>query len=796
MKQEFKNECNHSTRGFNAILNALELPRRVDVSSVRRLLSFLDSVFDFYLIKEREQGIRYPILFVPCAKEWAEVVSIEYLMYKFESIYDSNRMRQLRNEFSNIDLTRKGYTNTEAKNVVKWWRYKAKPIVQTVVNNNTNERNLIVCGKSVYDLIISKKGLMRFVGDTPKTSVTYSGVIEAEKQFADYEDFENVFCFYSGNGYCDEYELYAINNWKKLRNCFIIEFRSAPYCLDDVLRWGKRLCEIFPHQYLLSKDATMLRYQDFVSLTSEEAHYLFNEQPQNPHTLVPFPAEIENEIEYIIDFYKGDDNWRFSIKDRNILSLCLCDEARDAYLDFLKKDKPNLFEDEWWKTILDTVLSHFPMESIVDRIISFVRPELKAAFVICDAPGAVKTSIKDYFRKQGLTIKYYSYSQLKDKVVKERKIVVLRFCPHNLSSMNYPHKNPNSFDEFPLKAGQSILDIINELAFPDYCKYKYDYDLLLCLSANSRYRRELLGGEICNPIKPSIQYISHYSEWDDDDNENPQSPIPTVRFDFLDGTSCALPVNEVLVCEDTSGERFIDSIRNLEEYGQLCALKAIQPIGELADKTIDVFFKDERMTTSEMENKWRDELVNKGIIPQEHCREVPIWKYLLYNRILDCCTDNRLIENHSQESLWQLLRHKTSDQRLLDLYAKLGVKVQLERVLRDWCDITKVEPLIPGLKKDRENLMINYLGLNRGELSLYRKKQLLTRAMSRTRNTVTEGFLCKILYKDITDELAVELLGDSQYADYLVVDSKEDIETLKSIAEETINLRIIKTYSL
>ena len=40
---EFKTVCNNTTRQFDAIINALQLPRRIDKADVKRLLSFIDN---------------------------------------------------------------------------------------------------------------------------------------------------------------------------------------------------------------------------------------------------------------------------------------------------------------------------------------------------------------------------------------------------------------------------------------------------------------------------------------------------------------------------------------------------------------------------------------------------------------------------------------------------------------------------------------------------------------------------------------------------------------------------------
>lgn len=798
MKEEFKTVCNNTTQHFNAIIQALQLPRRVNLLEVTRLLSFIDSIIDYYIQLGKKETTRYPIIYIPCAKDWVEEVCLEFVMYKIESFFDSERMQQLDENYNYIDNSRRHYSNTELRKIRKWWRDVAKPIVRSVGNNNKNVRNLIVCGKSACNRIEAKQELRRFLGKCPKTSITCSDAIDVEERFLDYQSFENIFCFYSNNGICDTYESNAIN-WPGLKNCFIFEFDYAPYCLHNVLRDGERLCEKFTGSFLLSRSKENI-YPDYITLTSEEAHYLFNEKPENQHEFIPFPEIIEEDREFILELYKGDgdDESRFSIKDRNILSLCLCDEAKSAYIEFLKKEKPIIFEDSMWKSVLNLLLENMQGQGVVEKIMSFVDLNRRTAFVICDTPDSIKKAIKGFFDSKGLKIKFYKYKNLKDKTISEKRIIILRFCPHNISSQYYSYKNPNSFDEYLLKKDQTVLDIINEIAIIDYSKYKYDYDLHLYAATKSAFRREKLGGELEKPQNPNVPYVSHYnSELDDDACEQPQAnTIPTVKFEYSDGTSVQLPENEVLVCENNNGDQFIERIRDLKEHGQLNQIRAVQPIYELADETMNVFFNDERQTTTDLENILRNDYVSHGLIPADHNCEIPIWKFLLDRKIRDYCVENGLIQLNQHEALWSLLRNNLEDDRIQNLYKQIGVQVQLERVLRNWCDTSVAEPIIPGMKRDREKIIISFLGLNRGMLSLYRKKQLLTREMTRTRNRITEGFLCRILFDDITDELAAELLEDSQYAEYLAIDTREDIETLKAIALEHINLRQIKTITI
>lgn len=794
MKEEFKAACNNNTEYFNAIIHALQLPRRVNKQEVTRLLSYIDSIIDYYLQLDKQENACYPIIFIPCSKRWAEEVCIEYVTYKIETSSDSKRMTQLRESFGCVDAARMGLNHRELMKELAW-RKIIKPIVRSVANNSTTTRNLIVCGQSIYNNLISKQRLVHLLGDSPQTSIVCFDSIEVEEKYKDYQSIENVFCFYSKNGICDTYESNAIN-WTGLKNCFIFEFGYASYCLHDVLKCGERLCDKFSHRPLLSREKENI-YPDYITITAEEAHYLFNEKPQLSHTTIPFPEKINNDKEYIIEFYKGDDAWRFSIKDRNILSLCLSQEVQNAYIEYLRQEKPFLFEDSMWEAVFNLLLQNIKEQDVVEKIMSFVDLNRKAAFVICDTPDPIKNALKEFFNNKGLKIKFYQYKDLKDKTIKEQQIVILRFCPHNISSQYYSYKKPNSFDEFSLKDDQIVLDIINEIAIIDYSKYKYDYDLHLYSVTNSHFRKAVLGGTIEKPQNPDIQYISHYSELDEDACEQPQSNfIPTVRFDYSDGSSDSLPENEVLICEKHNGERLIENLRNLIELDQLGQIHAIQPICKLADTTMDVFFEDGRETTTAFENTLREQYVNQGYIPVNHNALVPIWKFLLERKIREYCVQNGLISENQHGELWPLLRNNLEDEHIQHLYKQMDVRVQLDTVLKNWCDLSTVEPLVPGIKKDREKLFINYLGLNKGVLSLYRKKQLLTRDITRTRNKITEGFLSRILLYDISDELATELLDDSQYAEYLAIDSKEDIETLKTIATENINLRQIKTYTI
>lgn len=797
MKEEFKTACNNTTEHFNAILNALQLPRNVKQTEAIHLLSYVDNIIDYYLQLGSQDAMRYPIIYIPCAKDWAEKVCIEYVLYKMESSFDSDRRNQLYSDYNHIDNTQRGYSQAELTRICRWWRHKARPIVRSANKDNKEDaRNLVVCGNSAYNQIINKQELMRFMGETPKTSITCSDAIDVEENFPDYENIENIFLFYSNNGICDTYESNAIN-WNGLKNCFIFEFDYTPYCLHNVLNDGEKLCKKFTNRLLLSRSKENI-YPDYITLTPEEAHYLFNEEPQNPHAVIPFPEIIEKDKEFIFEFYKGDDECRFSIKDRNILSLCLCDEANDAYVEFLRNEKPIIFEDSMWEAVLNLVLQNNRQQDIVNKIISFVGLEEKVAFVVCDAPDSIKTALRKIFASRGIKLKFYQYKNLKERSIREKRIVILRFCPHNISSQYYSYKNPNSFDEYSLKKDQTVLDIINEIAIIDYCKYKYDYDLHLYAATKSAFRRERLGGELEVPQNPNVQYVSHYSsELDDDACEQPQAnTIPTVMFEYSDGTSVHLPENEVLICENNNGDQFIERIRELKEHDRLGQIRAVQPIYELADETMNVFFNDERQTTTDLENNLRNDYVSNGLIPADHNREVPIWKFLLDRKIREYCLEKGLIQPNQHDALWTLLRNNLEDERIQNLYNQIGVQVQLERVLRNWCDTSVAEPIIPGMKRDREKIIISFLELNRGMLSLYRKKQLLTRDMTRTRNRITEGFLSRILFDEITDELAAELLEDSQYVEYLAIDAKEDIEALKAIALEHMNLKQIKSYTI
>ena len=199
LKEEFKAACNNTTGCFNAIIQALQLPRRVVSSEVTRLLSYIDSVIDYYLKLDKQENVRYPIIYIPCSKKWAEEVCIEYVTYKIEMTYDKARLGHLKNELKRpIDSTGLGlspdeqaqYQRTERK-----WRRHIRPLVREA-QPTENVRNLVVCGQGIYNTITNRQNLMRFLNESPTTSITCSYAIAVEKQYQYvYNDFENIFCF-------------------------------------------------------------------------------------------------------------------------------------------------------------------------------------------------------------------------------------------------------------------------------------------------------------------------------------------------------------------------------------------------------------------------------------------------------------------------------------------------------------------------------------------------------------------------------------------------------------------------
>lgn len=790
MTEQFKQVCNNNSDEFNAIVNALNLPRNVRRDNVLRFLSFVDSIIDYYLLKIPEHGvIRYPIVFIPCAKTWAERICLEYVAYKIQATFDGGRRKQLQGEFENPIVV----PNGAPKNYVRRERYfrnTIRPILEGY-NEDLAIRNLIVCGNVAYRGIIRNSILKRFYGETPLTSIDCCDVVNAECRYADFPEIENIFIFYSNNDECNSYEINSLGQWGSLKNCFIFEFDTTPYSLNNILRRGRRLGNCFLHNHIFSQDNTESRYEDFITLTEEEAHYLFDEECPKAHIVVSPPIDDKEKADFI-EFYKGEEEWRFSIKDRNILSLCLCKEIRETYLNYLKETKPQLFADEWWSATLNIILDNIQTLNIKDRVTEFVGDERgRVAFVMSNGTQVFQQPLRHLFRP--LQLSFYQYKDLQNNNIRETKIVVLRFMPHNLSSRYYTPRFPNSFDGYSLRANQTILDIINEVAFLDYEKYKYDYEVCLRAATTSCYRNAKLGGQL-NLVRPDIQIITSYNDFDDDECDRPQpNVISVVNFEFADGANERWPESEFLICKKNDGEMFIENIRNISESCGFGEISAIQPISELADSTMDVFFKEVRNTSSKMEDELRKSYVEGGIIPLDHNQEVPIWKFLLERKIRDYCIQHRIIEDAANGSLWELLENQMEHDCLQNLRSEIGVSVSLRCILKSWCDTSSAEPLAPGRKKDRVQLITQYLRLNQGVSTLYHRKQKLTKNMTRKRNNITESFLCEILFNEISDDLATKLLEDPQYADYLTIDSKEDIETLKNIAKENIKLRTINS---
>lgn len=832
MTEEFKQCCSCNTPQFNAIFNALNISQRadklvVDEVAIMRLLSFVNNILDYYLSLESESDdIRYPIILIPCAQglptNWVETVCAEFILYKIVATFDPGIMSRIQRSTSGPIITR-GESKAEQNRYFyneKNWRDCFGPIVSAYKNSSNPGRNLIVYGQTIANQLEGKRNVKRFLDLFNSESLTYvdnneDNIIALEDKLTSgvYKEIENIFCIYSRIDACKKYQKSSLNNWHKLKNCFVFEFISAPYSLGDILRNAndnRGIGRVFTGQYLLSHDETKSKYPDFITLTSEESRYIWGTKSNLKRIIIPYPSVINDYKDHIIALYRGDsveDDVHFSIKDRNLMSLCLNDQLKQEFMDYIRKEKHAVYEDVFLRSILDIAMKNFPTNQILEHIVDFVGEEKTVAFVICDVPKPFKSELRKLCKCRGKELKFYQYKDLRERgtkdgtkkeiAVKEKKIVILRFMPHNISS-DYSPQKPNSFEEFNIRPTQEILDVINELTIIDYERYRYNYNLRLSAVTTSTFRQEKLGGNIDIPkTKALIPYVSIYNELDDDENERVQYDIPMICFTYADNTTRKLPESEFVVCEDHAGKRFVTQLRDLKEDNVLSTISAIQCISDLADSTLKVFFNQVPESSAFLlESSLREQGVKDGIIPKEHNENVPVWKFYLDKKIRSYCEDNNLIDHNSSAPLWELLRTKIKDDRLVELYRCMNVTVQFERVLKEWCDVTKSEPIAPGYKLNRRNLLVNYLGLNSGIERHYHLKQLAVKNSTLQQNKTTEGFLKNILYTDITDELSEELLGEEQYVEAFALESKADIEALRDIAEKEVNLKSIKDIQL
>lgn len=757
--------------------------------SYKNVLRYVDAIVDYYIRKPKEKNVRYPIIYIPESGNDVKYLCEVYLFLKMALVH-STAAAALKTDW---DYSKMSPEEQKETNKIR----KRKQNIKGLRDPNCVYHKSMVWVCTTEYRKLRKDVLVDSLCQTNEIFLTDNCVADFEDNYGPdiYGNVNNLFLFPINNRdssitFCRS----SISSWKSVNNCFVFVFDTSNFQLHHIYDKARVLCDIYPQQSY--EENGKVSYSLFITLTKEECNTVFSRPANVKHFMVKVDTP---EKDCIIDMFSHG----FYNRHRNILSLCLDESACKAFSIYINNEidstfAGNLYYQAVLKVAYDCLMSH--NEEMTAKIKDFSGESEIGVVIDCYCPEKIKQALGNCLKERGIKFTFYTYNDLKkvsgrqNNGINENKIVVLLFIPHVIHRIDMVYNcYPNSFDGYYLNSDQQLLEITNDLTTCDFysLKNKYNYKLNALLS--SEFRKEAMffqNFEITNTdnvwsllysVEDQVEYVG-----------NSSGPVMKLYYD--DNSRDSISDTEWLIYTNKGDNRMhLQKARVLYNTNSFDNIDSVQRISKLADETVDIFIKESYKGDSALETKIIEDYIAKRRNQDiDINKDIPIWKYMIKEKIETLCISKGIVthdEVERAESTWDLLRYKLDDERFVKLYDEIGVSVRKEYFLQFWCNVLIDKPIIP----DEKEKLLN-LGLERGIIDMYVRKQRKQKLETKSTNNETEKFLRSVLFRDLTDDILEEIIQDNSMSEILPTDSKDNIKALKEIAESQISLKKLKSY--
>lgn len=732
------------------------------------MLNYLNSVIDYYL-ERKDGGLRFPVVHIPNAPDWAESVFAEFLVLKMALSYGGDVISRLKAEKANNTIYTSG--DTRKDKAVDNYRTYIKKIVRAGIPGMSLEgKNLMFCEEKVLNATRGNRnvhletvigGFNKLRNEAPLSVCSGIGRKEIDKETYDDEAFgdtiKNLFVFYRNASRYKWMNGPGIRQagMPNVRNCFVFLFSPRP---QRLYRTRERMVGFGHDKFEMLPEKEALRNKDFITLTEEESLYLFGREHVSQHVFIPDNQLMFNEL---IGSYVN--SCQYPVLERNHLSLCLTLQLCDDYLKKAMESAPEELPS-------DTAMSmeyqlDVSKEDVIPRIREFIGEGRRVAFILPhDASRKEKEALAGLFGNRR-KISFYSFSDMKPKkgkiMIKESCIISLTYRGHFAGSPF--HRYPNSLDPYIVNEGQRILEIIHGFAFNSVREWDmYEYRKLLALSLNSEFRKER-GYALEQPTKPTVEK----AEYDSEPDAEGRGAVPRHSVIFEDKTRTSVLDTDLIICGPKSGMRIMRVSDATDEYDTLEGME-IQKLSDL-DDIVKIFMENQDTKGRQSIESLRKYFVSAGRITEK--------------------------EAASGNTIWNiLLRHKVEaegEQAVYDEIMKpFEHKISLT-AFRRWHDPDD-SMILPRDKKTQRRLM-ECLGLTDSYLFAMRAVKRAAVSDTRGRNETIDRFMLSYLLEDITPELFEEFRESSVNESFQIQD-QGDLEAFVSSLREEIRLKKVEAF--
>lgn len=785
LHDNFIKTAKQESHEFKALLNILS-SLNLHTKEGRKLLCVLNNIIDYYINREVEYSddVKMPIVYFPLCEDWAQMLCEEFVALKMSLLWGKSTRTNILSSYKSkpfIYLPEK-VNKKEREACSKHFRFKrdvAKYLTDDILDmpSNANEKCFFYSRtlSDEYNLSLKTKGHYHFIQDvvgdsfsTEKSLIILNGDEDEVYKKIEQNDgrfkIPHIFLFLQKNidgrniQLCMKMQRSTIKEYNEdydagIHNVIAFLFSQKPY-------WQRE---------------KFAETRDFISFTKAEMDYLFERQ-EPCIDFYELGCEInaeEYQIKNTFDFMIQD--IAHEVKLRNELAICFTDQS----LSKIKEEILNLnseVNEEYTDYFLQLIHNKYKTE-LTEILYNWIKFHEIAVVLDYNIDVYYKKQLKFFLQSKcgASSVNFYTFKNFKahkDGLISihEQKILVLSMLNHctGRSWAIYP----NSFDQYHLNPGQSVLQINNKIVFdPRYSWYSYRYEEQLRLLLNSNYRVRYVKNGIQLPDKPIKIGIEPKEDEDEQNVRDRQSGVEQnrVKVSFGPRQHKVLDEYDFVLCkymDEISICTILDVLRDFEDPTVI----SIQPLTDFYQPLEDLLDNEERRA-------------GEG-------------ELMIRNNPKYCLTDE---EKLSSREMWKiLLGHRVAQYGEQVVYNDIMKPLlPAERIqfisFKRWLD-TSENSVLPRSRRMQKRVIEEYLQIEGLYTRMLRHRKSRISTNTEGKNIIFRTFLIHCLLETDMKKAYKEL--SNEVLDYLNIGSENDIKIILDLIKDgTINFRLIKSIS-
>ncbi len=803
LHDNFIKTAKQESHEFKALLNILS-SLNLHTKEGRKLLCVLNNIIDYYINREVEYSddVKMPIVYFPLCEDWAQMLCEEFVALKMSLLWGKSTRTNILSSYKSkpfIYLPEK-VNKKEREACSKHFRFKrdvAKYLTDDILDmpSNANEKCFFYSRtlSDEYKLSLKTKGHYHFIQDvvgdsfsTEKSLIILNGDEDEVYKKIEQNDgrfkIPHIFLFLQKNidgrniQLCMKMQRSTIKEYNEdydagIHNVIAFLFSQKPYRLQRIYENKHSLVERWQREKFAET-------RDFISFTKVEMDYLFERQ-EPCIDFYELGCEInaeEYQIKNTFDFMIQD--IAHEVKLRNELAICFTDQS----LSKIKEEILNLnseVNEEYTDYFLQLIHNKYKTE-LTEILYNWIKFHEIAVVLDYNIDVYYKKQLKFFLQSKcgASSVNFYTFKNFKAhkdglvflNSIHEQKILVLSMLNHctGRSWAIYP----NSFDQYHLNPGQSVLQINNKIVFdPRYSWYSYRYEEQLRLLLNSNYRVRYVKNGIQLPDKPIKIGIEPKEDEDEQNVRDRQSGVEQnrVKVSFGPRQHKVLDEYDFVLCkymDEISICTILDVLRDFEDPTVI----SIQPLTDFYQPLEDLLDNEERRA-------------GEG-------------ELMIRNNPKYCLTDE---EKLSSREMWKiLLGHRVAQYGEQVVYNDIMKPLlPAERIqfisFKRWLD-TSENSVLPRSRRMQKRVIEEYLQIEGLYTRMLRHRKSRISTNTEGKNIIFRTFLIHCLLETDMKKAYKEL--SNEVLDYLNIGSENDIKIILDLIKDgTINFKLIKSIS-